>query len=330
MTISHFNNGSIALAIALAFCSTTHSSVIADEQASIKEKVVNYCKAIEAPLTAEEFPSVNMKAPIFNQEAYDKAVQKYWFRAHQLKLPIFKEMLRESHGHEEIAMSVYINRMMTETSRQATQLLMVSEDVILPLSNFFPYTRTKEGLTAILYDYQVAAAKVQIEMIQNDPDLLANFYRIIAWRGRVLANRTTNSVFLSIGAFSVGTDWHIISQETKEKKYRFYDDRCGYWYTRNFLFLCLATGREDLIDYERLDSWNDMLPVISLWEKWYYLYHHSLVPSKTGCNWRRESTSHGIKEREPFDEVNSGLPRLFNTPETPFANWTGIPPYKPD
>lgn len=175
---------------------------------------------------------------------------------------------------------------------------------------FVPEVRGKPHTPAagIWYDWEAGAAKAQVELMLNDKQARRALYRIFAWR-RVWLKLET---FIPIANMAVnGLDKGV--------------GEPGYWrHARDFIFVAIATGREDLL--EDIDP-KDLDLISQEWVEWAQGNIRNMRASSAGPLWLFCPAAETPQEGEGDDEISfDDLPELFVFPERPFSNWTGPPP----
>ncbi|TWT63053.1 hypothetical protein Pan54_38040 [Rubinisphaera italica] len=281
--------------------------------------VLEYCRRISS--IRKDYKA----EPVNSSKTVPDALQEHWSKVLSEGYPLFRNMMQEMEGNEDAAMKIYIREMMNSTSQDSIRLLMASEDIVMPLANFAPYDNNRDKQNRIAYRFQIAAAKVELEFIKSNPNLLAEIYRIAAWRSVFL---TRQDRLIRSGTFSYR---ELVYGEQAESKYHFYDTDAYLWYLRNFLLLCVATGREDLIPENLSEPTKQNANLMTLWEMWFIVHRSDLISSPGGCCWKLIdspllSPRNGNSKPEDADK---DLPALNHLPLTPFKNWQGVFPVQP-
>lgn len=287
-------------------------------------------KAVEAIVLGycQEITSVRTDFNTGNESSIVKetsALQDHWSAVLLEGYPLFRNMMQELEGNEDTAMRIYLREMMNSSTQDSIRLLMVAEDILMPLANFAPYDKNGDKQHQVAYSFQVAAAKAELQLIESNPDFLADFYRIAVWRGVFL---TKQDQLITGGVYSYG---ELISGEQSESKYHLYNSDAYLWYFRNFLFLCVATGREDLIPENLSEPDKQNTRLIALWEMWFKVHRSNLISSPGGCSWKLIVNPLLLPRdgRNESDDAYKDLPTLHHLPITPFKQWHGTLPVQP-
>ncbi|HCS54716.1 hypothetical protein [Rubinisphaera sp.] len=286
---------------------------------AVEAIVLGYCQEITSVRTDFNTGHVNS---IVKETS---ALQDHWSAVLLEGYPLFRKMMQELEGNEDTAMRIYLREMMNSSTQDSIRLLMAAEDIVMPLTNFSPYDKNSDKQYQVAYSFQIAAAKAELLLIESNPDFLADFYRIAVWRGVFL---TKQDQFITGGVYSYA---ELISGEQSESKYHLYDSDAYLWYLRNFLFLCVATGREDLIPENLSEPEKQNAQLMALWEMWFKVHRSNLISSPGGCSWKliKSPLLSPHAGRNDSSSANKDLPALNHLPVTPFKQWHGTLPVQP-
>ncbi len=281
--------------------------------------VHKYCRSISS--IRKDFKI----GPVNSNEMESDALQEHWSKVLSEGYPLFRKMMQDLKGHEDAAMKIYVREMMNSSPQDSIRLLMAAEDIVMPLYNFTPYSKNRNEQQRIAFRFQIAAAKAELQLIESRPGLLADLYRIAVWRGVFL---TKQDHLITGGNYSYS---ELISGEQAVVKYHLYDRDAYLWYLRNFLLLCVATDREDLIPENLSEPEKQNSRLMALWEIWFKVHRSNLISSPGGCSWKLiESPLLTPRHRSvsPMD-TDKDLPALNHLPITPFKDWQGVFPVQP-